>query len=104
MKEVLKRESLERLDPEGANDKLYEVLEGVLGLKKGPYLKATDRFRSELAADREKASLQATTRLAHLGISGSAVIPNLEKDEAWQNLISSNKSDFRSKLKSVQDM
>lgn len=102
-KEVFKMEILGRIDPEGENDRLYEVLEGVLGLRKGPYLKVVDRFRAELAADREKSVLQATTRLARLGISGSAVFPNLEQDEAWQTLISSKKSDFRNKLKSVQD-
>jgi hypothetical protein len=82
-KSLLKQELLEAVDPEGDNEKRWEVLEVLWGLSREPYLRIIEEFRSTVAQAGARRAETTAGRLAARGITGSAVVPNLNRDPEW---------------------
>ncbi|MBI5585028.1 MAG: hypothetical protein HY892_14545 [Deltaproteobacteria bacterium] len=80
---LLKQELVEAINPEGDNEKRWEALEILWGLSRAPYVRIIEQFRSGLAeAERRRAEALAGL-LSEKGISGTAVVPNLQGDPEW---------------------
>jgi len=83
MREALRRQGLGRVNPEGDNTRVFDLLEAAVGLETAPIRKLLSEFREEferMRNDREKKLLET---LAERGISGSAIIPNVDADPVW---------------------
>jgi len=94
-KDALKKECLHRIEPEVDNTPFLEVLEHVAGEETqslGKILSDFHRHLDKKKGDMEKDFLK---RLKKEGISGSAVIPNLEADPEWKGFVSKMKEAFR---------
>jgi len=81
--EMIVEGTLERLDPEGDNSRLIEIVQEAAG-SGGASLKAMlDAGRDDFSRKREAHRQSLLAALAEKGIRGSAVIPNLEADPRW---------------------
>ena len=84
-KDALRTETIERLDPDQDNDRLLDILDQYVGVRKDVCTEKLDRFRSRAAAERKRREEPLRDGLAAAGIRGNAVIPNIGKDPQWQS-------------------
>ncbi|MCU0578320.1 MAG: hypothetical protein MUF69_02110 [Desulfobacterota bacterium] len=80
---LLRRELIEAVDLEGDNARRWEVLETLWGLSPAPFLRIIEGFRTGLTEAGVRRAGVLRTRLAEKGISGTAVVPNLNRDPEW---------------------
>jgi len=73
-----------RLDPGADNRALFDVLEHCCALDSGGFADVIDEYQAgyHAAAQSRMETLKASLAQEYF-ISGSAVVPNLEKDEKW---------------------
>jgi hypothetical protein len=98
VKRLLREESVSRIEPEGDNELLLSVLEEVTGSDTDSlreFLKAFAQRLEQEEGGREEA-LKRT--LEKQGISGSAVIPNIQADSEWGKKVSKIRDEFQEKL------
>jgi len=98
VKRLVREESVSRIEPEGDNEPLFRVLEEVTGSDTDSFRESFKEFEQRLdqkKGDREKA-LKKT--LEKQGISGSAVIPNIQTDPEWSQHVSEMRAEFQKKL------
>ncbi|MBN2122717.1 MAG: hypothetical protein JW821_00350 [Deltaproteobacteria bacterium] len=98
---LLRGEILGRMAPEGENLALLNLLEEVLGMDTGPLKAVVAEAKRETEKSREAAVRDLLKRLAKRGISGSAVLPNLDSDPEWKRLNSELKRRFSEKIASL---
>ncbi len=82
-KEAIIKECLDRMDPELDNKRLFEALEHVAGVDPGPIRETLREFHQDLGRqiiDHEK---RLWVDLEKRGISGTAVMPNINADPTW---------------------
>lgn len=101
LQEVLGKELLERLQPDGDNIKIFQLMKGVLNIEKGPFLEVINEFQKEVACEQSKRLKNMKKQLTKRSIFGSAVIPNLTLDESWSACYQKLEADFKKRLKSV---
>ena len=77
------QELIERIDPDGENERIFQLLENVLHFDTAPLRTVIDRFRIDLAEKVNEKTTRAKKNLEQRKISGSAVIPNLNRDSQW---------------------
>jgi len=82
---ILFQDLLERIDPDGENDLLLQMMESFLSRDTVLLRELLAAFRTELAEKIRERTVQAKNDLAMLNISGSAVVPNLDRDPDWKN-------------------
>jgi len=98
---VSMQETIERLEPEGDNKPILEILEITTGIDTGPIRKILTDFECKLEKERAAHERGLRKRLKKKGISGSAVIPNLEADSKWHDHVSKQKEKFRKEVESL---
>jgi len=74
-----------RIDPAADNTPLLDLIRDGLGLDVSGIEATLRRFRKMLYSDEADALERIRVGLSAKGISGSAVIPNLESDKDWTN-------------------
>ena len=96
--EALIRECIARIDPEAENGSLFDVLEHVAGMDPVPLRNIFYEFQTLL--DRQKGEKEKILEesLKERGISGSAVIPNINADSEWIRCLSEMREGFNEKL------
>jgi hypothetical protein len=80
----LKEELIGILDPDSDNKKLFALLEELLGLSRRPFEDALQSYQREVASEKEQRSRLLKEELARQGLSGAAVLPNLNADPDWR--------------------
>jgi hypothetical protein len=103
IRKIMKELVIERINPVGDNKKIYQVLEKLLGIKKDPYLAASRAFHARIASEQPEFLKRALLRLEELGISGSAVHPDLSQDEEWSLFYQQTLADFREQISRLPD-
>jgi hypothetical protein len=88
----------EHIGVQGDNTDALNLLEEVLEESPQPYLDAIDHCRGTLAAEQSRFENVLKQALAGQGISGSAVVPNLDLDDAWRISREKTLADFRLSL------
>jgi hypothetical protein len=96
---VLKDEVVARLELEANSDALLKILENAAGSAKGTVKKALTDF--ELKAEKQKGSRRKTLleNFERKGISGSAVLSNLDADPEWARVRSELRRDMQEKIR-----
>ncbi|MDY6970796.1 MAG: hypothetical protein SV775_00545 [Thermodesulfobacteriota bacterium] len=92
------RECLDRIDPKRDNTPILDVLEDLGGLDPAPFreiIAESHRDLEQRKTDRQSALL---SNLDKKGISGTAVIPNIEADREWARYVSETEKDLDAKL------
>lgn len=98
--EGMRAEALKRIKPGAQNEALLEIL-SLAGMDKRPVEMLLKDFEERLRRQRATCEKTALERLRERGISGSAVLPNLEGDEDWLRALSEAERDFQEKLISL---
>jgi hypothetical protein len=94
----LQEECLARLDPEGNNEKLFQMLGEILAIDALPFQRLIADFHKEMEQHRSETSREALEFLHGQGIGGTAVVPNMNLIPAWTTYIESARNEFRHKL------
>lgn len=83
VRKALKSEILDRLSPEGENDKHLEILEKIVGVELQAYRELISEYGRKLSRERDRRMDALKKKLADGNISGSAVVPNIDADPLW---------------------
>ncbi len=84
LESVVKQEFVHALAPGGDDRLLTSGLKDVLGIDPSPYIARLHGYAARRAEAYRQASERALAGLASRGVSGTAVLPNLENDAALQ--------------------
>jgi hypothetical protein len=86
-KKFLQPEIVGALEPEGDNEKRFELISGLLELPREPFLKILKVCDQKVEQEKIRLTDQLINRLSEQGISGSAVLPNLDRDPSWVRFV-----------------
>jgi hypothetical protein len=103
VRNILKELVIEQIKPEGDNRKAFQILEKLLGINKDPYVAALRVFQARTASEQPEFLKRARLRLAEQGISGSAVFPDISRDEEWNLFYQQTLTDFRRQISCFPD-
>jgi len=98
MGEALLRECMGRMAPGADNTKLLDALENALGLDIAPIQKILQDYNHDLEQQRINRQQVIQKKLEESGISGTAVIPNINADQNWIRYLSEMKKGFQEKI------
>ena len=98
LEQLIRKETMALIQPGESNAPLLEVLSSVVGMDTDPIMKLLDDFNSKIKQERTGREKVLREELRKKGISGSAVIPNLDADEQWSKVLSETKDAFRQEL------
>jgi len=96
--EALLRECMGRMAPGADNTKLLDALENALGLDIAPIQKILQDYNHDLEQQRINRQQVIQKKLEESGISGTAVIPNINADQNWIRYLSEMKKGFQEKI------
>lgn len=98
---LVRKEALDLVQPGRDNERLLEILSSVAGMDVGPIAGLLKDFDGRIENERAKREEVLRADLERKGISGSAVVPNLEADEEWLRAKSEAEQRFQEKLRSL---
>jgi DNA-binding protein YbaB len=97
---LFRQEAVDRIQPGENSAPLLRVLSSAVGMDTGPIKKLLNDFDRETKQKRVRRERALGEEFRKKGISGSAVIPNLDADEEWGKVASEAKEAFMRELKS----
>jgi len=100
-REALLRECMGRMEPGADNTILLDALENAVGLDIAPIRKIILDCNQDLEQQKMDRKQVLQKNLRGLGISGSAVIPNIHADQEWIRHLSEMNKGFQKKLKNI---
>ncbi len=100
-REALIRECMGRMEPGADNTILLDALENAVGLDIAPIQKIILDYNQDLEQQEMDRKQEMQKNLEGLGISGSAVIPNIYADQEWIRHLSEMNKGFQKKLKNI---
>jgi hypothetical protein len=89
---------MEQIDPIGDNEAILDVLKEVGQVEVGPLMELLQEFREAYNLQEARQEKEFRKRLKGRGISGSAVIVNIQGDPGWQEEVTALKKGFRDKM------
>lgn len=98
VKRLIREESVSRIELQGNNEPLLRVLEEVTGSDAKSLREALKDFEGGVEREKGLREKGLITTLEKMGISGSAVIPNIEADPEWGQRVSEMRNEFQKKL------
>ncbi len=101
IRNILKIEILEHIQPESNNALLLQLLEDVLDSDTRPIMDLITLFQNNLSAtmiERRKAIKKA---LEQKKIFGSSVVPNMDRDSEWREYLQKFRLDFKNQVSSL---
>ncbi len=102
VREIFTEDCFSRIDPEADNTRLIGLMERVAGVDTGPILDSLNKYRDKITRERGRSLSALSERLRERGISGSAVLPNLEADPLWMNEKAKMRQDFLNDLMALR--
>jgi hypothetical protein len=100
-REALIRECMGRMESGLDNAILLDALENAAGLDIAPVRKIKLDYNQDLEQQKMDRKQVMKKNLKGLGISGSAVIPNIHADQEWIRHLSEMNKGFQEKLKNI---
>jgi hypothetical protein len=95
---LLYTEIIGGLELEGDNEKRFQLVTGLLEMSREPFLEILKVFQQKINAEKTRLSDQLRKQLAAQGISGPAVIPNLDGDPSWNRYYDTEKKASKKEL------
>ena len=92
---------LERIQPGRDNSRLLDLLQDVVGLATGPIHEVLREYEDDALEQRKNRVRELLQHLKKSGISGSAVIANVEADAAWKQYMAAARSRFQAELREL---
>ncbi|MBE9573272.1 MAG: hypothetical protein IMF11_21805 [Proteobacteria bacterium] len=100
-REALIRECMGRMEPGADNTILLDALENAAGLDIAPIRKIILDYNQDLEQQKMDRKQVLQKKIKGLGISGSAVIPNIHADQEWIRYLPEMNKGFQKKLKNI---
>ena len=101
--DVLINEITGRLEPNGDNQPLLELMQACCGIDYTAIDAIIENYRKTfLAAENHRMARVKEDFAQHYGISGSAVVPNLDADEEWRQETRGMRTGFENQLNRVR--
>ncbi len=100
-REALLRECMGRMEPGADNTILLDALENAAGLDIAPIKKIILDYNQDLEQQEMDRKQVLQKNLEGLGISGSAVIPNIHADQEWIRYLPEMNKGFRKKVETL---
>ena len=100
-REALIRECMGRMEPGADNTIFLDALENAAGLDIAPIRKIILDYNQDLEQQKMDRKQVLRENLEGLGISGTAVIPNIHADQEWIRHLSEMNKGFQEKLKNM---
>ena len=97
-REFLKLELINGLDPEEENEKRIQLLSELLKIPSEPFMKILEDFDQKVRQEKAAQVDHLKKQLSVQGISGPAVIPNVDRDPVWKRLYDQEKQACKEKL------
>lgn len=97
---LVRLEAVSRIGLRKENAPILQLLER-MGVAPGPMRGVVAGFQEKASQERDFRMKVLEDRLMEQGISGSAVIPNVEADENYRQIIETLEEDLRERLKAV---
>lgn len=98
----LRAACLTTMTVEGDNQPLFEILNQLPGYHMEPVSDLIDEFQKQQREEHNKRAESRIQSLKALGVSGSAVIPNLGADPSWRSYLTHMADQFQEKLKTLE--
>ncbi len=102
VRDIFFEDCLSRINPEVDNTRLLDLMKKTAGLDVSPFLEILEKYQEEINQERNRCKSVLTEKYQGRGISGSAVMPNLEADPLWVDLKVIMKQGFMKSLSELQ--
>lgn len=99
--EILKKDLIDGLDPEGDNQKRLQLINELLTIPTEPFLNVLMSYHQQVNQARAEQSDLLKNQLSAQGVSGSAVIPNLDRDPSWRRFLDQEKETCQEKWRAI---
>lgn len=93
--ELLKQEALGHIEPNENNERIYQILRELMGQETNAISHLADTFMMDMRRQMAEHVKKSLLLLEVKGISGSAVMPNLQKDPTWQDWLENATAEFK---------
>jgi hypothetical protein len=94
-------ESMDWIAPGQDNEAVLRVLDNTTGIDIQPIRKILADFKDRMDEKRNMRENVLRTKLREKGISGSAVIPNIEADPEWKHYVADIREEFLKNLRGL---
>ena len=98
---IMRKDLVSHIDPDENNTAVFRALQEVLGIDVEPFKEAVRAYHGRINLDCSEFLERSKSELIHKGISGTAVVPNLENDQAWTASMKRRKEELRNQLKGI---
>lgn len=93
----------DRILPYKDNSLPFRILEEIAGVDVTPIKRLVSEFDRNKDNEKEISTQLMTEKLYKKGISGSAVMPNLEADPGWKDFVADTTETFRKELQGMMN-
>ena len=101
LRRIIAEEISGRIELETDNEPFLKILDATTGIDIDPIRQMLVDVEKNLDKERAVHEEGMKRRLYDRGISGSAVIPNLDADSQWRDYVSKLKETFRKEIKGL---
>ncbi len=101
VRDLVRAELVARLHPEGDNERVFRLMRELLGVQTEPLERKIDAFLEGLIAARVRRLEQLQKELGRRGVSGPAVLPNIDRDPEWASFYKKALEEFRGQAASL---
>ena len=98
VRDVLIHDCLDRIDPDADNTLTFDILKHLADIDIEPIQTLLSDYSGKLEKERHVYEQRLSNRIREKGISGSAVLPNLEADPDWIHFVQESKTSLREKM------
>ena len=102
VKRLIREESVSRIELEGNNEPLLRVLGEITGSEADFLREVLKEFEKRLEREKGVREKELIKSLDKKGISGSAVLPNINADPEWSRQVSEMRNEFQERLTSYR--
>lgn len=95
---MIKEELVAGLEPGGDNEKRFQLLQSLLDLPLSPYKQVLASFNQLVEQEKSHQGDRLIKGWAEQGISGSALVPNLDRDPAWKQFFEQARQDCKESI------
>jgi hypothetical protein len=99
--DILHAELIRHIDPDGDNSIILKALTEVLGLEMKPFADFISDYHARYELYRQEHQVRLLSEFKAKGISGTALMPNMDNDEVWLNFVKGLKDGFRQKIQAL---
>ena len=99
--DILHVELTRHIDPDADNSIILKALTEVIGLEVKPFTDFINDYHARYELYRQEHQGRLLSELKARGISGTALVPNIDHDEVWQGFVKGLKDRFRQKIQAL---